>query len=112
MKNNRLQAVHDDDLSNLLMSLGVYESVQNGKCSCLFCQKVITFDNAGNQSEQVIYTDGTGYFEVKDGSLSFNYGSKIKVSDIAVCHDLSLCNLSFLNEIDTKKSGKDKRHLP
>lgn len=47
MKNNRLQAVHDDDLSNLLMSLGVYENVQNGKCSCLFCQKVITFDNLG-----------------------------------------------------------------
>lgn len=47
MRNNRLQAVHDDDLSNLLMSLGVYESVQNGKCSCLFCQKVITFDNLG-----------------------------------------------------------------
>lgn len=47
MRNNRLQAVHDDDLSNLLMSLGVYESIQNGKCSCLFCQKVITFDNLG-----------------------------------------------------------------
>ena len=47
MRNNRLQAVHDDDLSNLLMSLGVYESVQNGECSCLFCQKVIAFDNLG-----------------------------------------------------------------
>ena len=38
----------------------------------------------------------------KDNSLKFNYGSKINVSDIASCYDLSLCELSFENEIDTK----------
>jgi hypothetical protein len=43
--------------------------------------------------------------EIKDNSLTFNYGSKINVSNIAKCHDLSECILSFENEIDTKKSG-------
>ena len=47
MKDNRLQAVHDDDLSSLLVSLGVYDQVSNGLCLCRFCQNVITFDNLG-----------------------------------------------------------------
>lgn len=47
VKNNRLQAVHDDDLSALLISLGVYSKVLDGQCSCQFCQRVITFKNLG-----------------------------------------------------------------
>lgn len=43
--------------------------------------------------------------EIKENSLKWNYGSKIKASDIAKCYDLSECSLSFKNEIDTKKSG-------
>lgn len=47
MKDNHLQAVHDDDLSALLVSLGVYDKIHDGQCSCIFCEKVITFENLG-----------------------------------------------------------------
>ena len=47
MKDNHLQAVHDDDLSSLLSSLGVYEKVHSGQCVCSFCQKTITLENLG-----------------------------------------------------------------
>ena len=43
---------------------------------------------------------------IKDGTLSFDYGSKIKVSDIATCYDLSSCEMSFKSDINTKKEGK------
>ena len=43
--------------------------------------------------------------KLKETSLKFEYGSKINVSDIAICYDLSKCNLSFKEKIDTKKSG-------
>ena len=42
---------------------------------------------------------------LKDTSLKFEYGSKIDVSDIATCYDLSECNLSINNKIDNKKVG-------
>ena len=41
----------------------------------------------------------------KDDSLNFDYGSKINVSDVAICYDLSKCTLSFENEIDTTTPG-------
>ncbi len=47
MKDNRLQAVHDDDLTALLSSLGIYEKVCTGQCLCSFCKKVITHENLG-----------------------------------------------------------------
>lgn len=47
MKNNHLQAVHDDDLSTLLISLGVYDEVCAGRHSCHFCQQSITLKNLG-----------------------------------------------------------------
>ena len=47
MKDNHLQAVHDDDLSSLLSSLGVYEKVHSGQCTCSFCQKIISLENLG-----------------------------------------------------------------
>ena len=43
--------------------------------------------------------------KLKDTSLSFDYGSKINVSDIAICYDLSECSLSFESEIDTSVAG-------
>lgn len=43
--------------------------------------------------------------KLKETSLKFEYGSKIDVNDIAICYDLSTCNLSFKDKIDTKKSG-------
>ena len=48
MKNASLKAVHDDDLFGLLSSLGVYESLVQGKCSCNFCGETITIDNLGS----------------------------------------------------------------
>lgn len=47
MKDNHLQAVHDDDLIALLSSLGVYDKVRDGQCACLFCKKGITLENLG-----------------------------------------------------------------
>lgn len=43
--------------------------------------------------------------KLKETSLKFEYGSKIKISDLASCYDLSECTLSFKNEIDSKKVG-------
>lgn len=45
MKENKVKAVHDDDLVQLLQSLNVYEDVINKKCKCLFCKELITLDN-------------------------------------------------------------------
>ncbi len=47
MKDNHLQAVHDDDLTALLSSLGVYDKVRDGQCACSFCKKGITLENLG-----------------------------------------------------------------
>ena len=43
--------------------------------------------------------------KLKETSLKFEYGSKITVDKIATCVDLSLCELSFKEEIDNKKVG-------
>lgn len=45
VKENKMKAVHDNDLVNLLRSLNVYNDVINGKCNCLFCNQEITLDN-------------------------------------------------------------------
>ena len=47
MKDNRLKAVHDDDLSTLLTSLGLYDKIQKQQCVCHFCQRIITLENLG-----------------------------------------------------------------
>lgn len=47
MKDSRLQAVHDDDLITLLTSLGKYDKVCAGQCSCHFCGQTITLENLG-----------------------------------------------------------------
>ena len=47
MRDNRLKAVHDDDLSTLLTSLGLYDKVQAGNCPCHFCHQAITLENLG-----------------------------------------------------------------
>jgi len=44
-ENRALKAVHDDDLSHLLASLGELEGVQGGERRCKFSSDVITFDN-------------------------------------------------------------------
>ena len=48
MKNESVQAVHDDDLFSLLKSLGFLEKVVNGDCKCAFCEQIITIDNLGS----------------------------------------------------------------
>lgn len=45
MKNSKMKAVHDNDLKELLCSLGVYEDVVNGCYKCIFCGKKITIRN-------------------------------------------------------------------
>lgn len=45
MIDNKMKAVHDKDLENLLKSLNVYDDVVNHKCTCLFCRNIITLDN-------------------------------------------------------------------
>lgn len=43
--------------------------------------------------------------KLKESPLEFEYGSEIKVTDVAECLDLSACKLSFEEKIDTKKEG-------
>ena len=42
---SKIKAVHDDDLSDLLISLDVYEDIVNKKHRCLFCDVKINFSN-------------------------------------------------------------------
>lgn len=44
----------------------------------------------------------------KESSLKFEYGSDIKVTDVAECFDLSECKLSFENKIDNKLVGEQE----
>ena len=41
----KIKAVHDSDLLNLLKSLGIYSKFLAGKCKCKFCENQITFEN-------------------------------------------------------------------
>ena len=45
MVDNKIKAVHDDDLLDLLNSLEVYEDVAKGRAICSFCSTGIDFDN-------------------------------------------------------------------
>ena len=45
MSKQTLKAVHDDDLEELLKSLGLYSDFMHGKLKCAFCKQVITWDN-------------------------------------------------------------------
>lgn len=45
MKDNKIKAVHDKDLVELLQSLNVYNDVIHGNYKCLFCGNTITIDN-------------------------------------------------------------------
>ncbi len=47
LKDNMLQAVHDDDLLSLLESLGVSDKINSGLCLCTFCKAKITYENLG-----------------------------------------------------------------
>ena len=44
--------------------------------------------------------------KLKVTSLKFEFGSKIKASDIATCLDLSTCSVNFKEDVNTRKSGK------
>ena len=41
----KIKAVHEDDLPELLQSLGIYEKIQNGDIYCVECNCKITTDN-------------------------------------------------------------------
>jgi len=40
-----LNVVHDKELVNFLIKIGVWEKIQNKKKYCKFCKEIITFDN-------------------------------------------------------------------
>ena len=46
--------------------------------------------------------------KLKESSLIFEYGSKIKVTELAECFDLSDCQLTFENEVDSRKEGSQE----
>ena len=47
MKDKELQAVHDDDLQELLRSLDVYDAILEGNYQCIYCKKTITLEKLG-----------------------------------------------------------------
>lgn len=40
-----IKAVHDDELVDFLKGINMYQSIQEGKCTCKYCAKVITIQN-------------------------------------------------------------------
>jgi hypothetical protein len=44
---NKLKAVHDNDLSDFLSSIGVLVDIENGYIKCFRCGSLITIDNIG-----------------------------------------------------------------
>lgn len=46
-KRTRIAAVHDNDLEQLLSSLGVLEQIKEGECSCIICQAPVNLGNLG-----------------------------------------------------------------
>jgi len=40
-----IAAVHDDNLTDFLESLGVLSDVTNGRAKCKFCHRLVTLDN-------------------------------------------------------------------
>lgn len=45
MSKKTLQLIHDDELQQLLVGLGLDEKIKNGKVKCKFCKSIITTDN-------------------------------------------------------------------
>lgn len=44
-KKSKMKAVHDEDLPQLLNSLGILEKVQKGEVNCVYCGDTINLDN-------------------------------------------------------------------
>jgi len=42
---NKIKAVHDDDLFDLLTSLNILDDIREKRCFCYFCDKNISLDN-------------------------------------------------------------------
>lgn len=47
VQREKLKAVHDDDLEQFLLSIGVLEQIKNGLHCCIVCGTVITIENLG-----------------------------------------------------------------
>lgn len=47
LKKDKLKAVHDNDLSQFLSSIGVLEQIINGQHACNICDIKITLENLG-----------------------------------------------------------------
>lgn len=45
MKSGQIKAVHDDDIVELLKSLGVHDTVVNGQANCHFCRQTVSLDD-------------------------------------------------------------------
>ena len=45
MKTNKIQAIFESELKKVLLDLGLWENIVQGKINCYFCQNEITFDN-------------------------------------------------------------------
>lgn len=41
----KIKAIHDDKLIELLKNLGLYEDLINSKIKCKFCKEIVTLDN-------------------------------------------------------------------
>ena len=41
----RIKAIHDDHLFELLKNLGLYDNILKGLVKCKFCKEVITLEN-------------------------------------------------------------------
>jgi hypothetical protein len=46
-KKTKIRAVHDNDLEQLLSSLGILQQIKGGRCSCLICGSPISLINLG-----------------------------------------------------------------
>jgi hypothetical protein len=44
-KTERLRAVHDDDLEQVLKALGLFEDVKTGRTRCAVCRESVDLDN-------------------------------------------------------------------
>ncbi len=45
MDKANLDVIHDDELTNFLKKLKVFDEITNGKKKCKFCKSVITLEN-------------------------------------------------------------------
>lgn len=45
MNHDKLFAVHDDKLKDLLINFNLYDKLINSKIQCFFCQETLNWDN-------------------------------------------------------------------